>query len=185
MEPWKTTKRTVLLDHSKFLTVENHVVELPDGRIIEDWAWVITPDFVNVIPVTANNQVLCFRQLKYAVEGLTLAPVGGHIDTGESPVEAAKRELLEETGYVSDDWQHLGSFRTMANRGGGLGHSFLARDAQKVADPNSDDLEDQELLFLDPATVEQALIRGEFKVFSWTTTVALALMHLKKDVVKT
>ena len=180
MEPWKTKKRSTVLHHSKFLTVENHTVELPDGRLIEDWAWIITPDFVNVVAVTENNKVLCFRQVKYAVEGLTFAPIGGHIDPGEDPLEAARRELLEETGFTADDWHYLGHFRTMANRGGGMGHAFLAVGAHKVADPNSDDLEDQELLFLDLDEVEQTLIQGEFKVFSWATTVALALLHLKR-----
>lgn len=88
--------------------------------------------------------------------------------------------MLEEVGYVAEDWHYLGDFRTMANRGGGMGHAFLARGANQATDPQSDDLEEQELLFLTPSEVEQALIDGEFKVFSWATTVALALMHLKK-----
>lgn len=180
MRPWKTTGRYTILEHSKFLSVENHIVELPDGMIIDDWAWVITPDFVNIIALTDENMVLCFRQFKYAVDGLTLAPIGGHLEVGEDPFESAQRELLEETGYQAAEWEFLGNFRAMANRGGGMGYSYLARGAQKVTTPNSDDLEDQELLLLDIDELEQALIQGEFKVFSWTATVALALLHIRK-----
>jgi len=60
MNSWKTLSRHVLLDHSKFLTVENHSVELPDGRVIDDWPWVITPDFINVLAVTKENEFIVF-----------------------------------------------------------------------------------------------------------------------------
>jgi len=182
MRPWKTTARYTVLEHNKFLSIENHIVELPDGKIIDDWAWVISPDFVNIIAVTDDDKVLCFRQYKYAVEGLTLAPIGGHLEKGEDPLIGAKRELLEETGYEAEEWRDLGNFRLMANRGGGMGYSFLALGAHKVTIPNSDDLEDQEMLLLDFDELEQALIQGEFKVFSWAATVALALLHISGNV---
>ncbi len=68
MQLWKTVSRRTVLNHSKFLTVESHTVELPDGQVISDWPWVITPDFVNVTAVTPNNQFLCFRQTKYSIK---------------------------------------------------------------------------------------------------------------------
>ncbi|MCJ7662178.1 MAG: hypothetical protein MUO67_23790, partial [Anaerolineales bacterium] len=76
MNSWKTLSRQVLLEHSKFLTVENHSVELPDGRIVDDWPWVITPDFVTVLAITKENEFLVFRQTKYGIDGTSLAPVG-------------------------------------------------------------------------------------------------------------
>ncbi len=77
MQPWKTSSRRVTLHQPPWITVENHEVELPDGRVIGNWAWVITPDFVNVAVVTDEGKFACFRQVKYAVNGSTLAPVGG------------------------------------------------------------------------------------------------------------
>jgi ADP-ribose pyrophosphatase len=67
------------------------------------------------------------------------------------------------------------------NRGGGHGHLFLARGARKVAEPDADDLEEQELLTLSRAEVEAALLAGEFKVLSWATVVALALVTMGSD----
>jgi 8-oxo-dGTP pyrophosphatase MutT (NUDIX family) len=180
LRPWKTTARSILLSCGDYLTIENHVVELPDGKVINDWTWIIAPDYVNVLAITADERILCFRQFKYAVVGFTLAPVGGYINTCEDPLSAAKRELFEETGYEAETWVHLGSFSNMANRGGGQGHAYLAREITKVSAPNSDDLEDQELLFLEVEAVEQALVQGEFKVASWAASVALALLYLKR-----
>ena len=62
------------------------------------------------------------------------------------------------------------------NRGCGVGHLFLARGARRVAEPAADDLEEQELLSMTRAEVEAALLAGEFKVMSWATVVALALL---------
>lgn len=179
MQPWKTIERKLILEHSKYLTVENHTVELPDGTIIEDWPWIITPDFVNVIAVTTDHKFICFRQTKYAIDGMSIAPVGGYIDAGEDPLAAAKRELLEETGYQAPEWIHLGSFCLMPNRNQAVGYSYLACNAQFAKPPESDDLEEQELLLLDQTNLEQILLRGEIKVSSWANTVALALLHIK------
>ena len=181
MKPWKTLARQTILDRGKFLTVENHIIELPDGRIIDDWSWILTPDFVLVVAITPDNKFLCFRQTKYAVDGLTLAPVGGYIEPGEDPLLAAKRELLEETGYEGETWVSLGRYPVMANRGGGAGYLYLARGAHHVSDPLSDDLEEQELLFLDMDEVEQAIAEGGFNIISWTACVALALLHIKAE----
>jgi ADP-ribose pyrophosphatase len=178
MEGWKTLSRKTVLDQRPYLAVENHAVELPDGRLIPDWPWVITPDYVNILAATADGHFLCFRQGKYALDGVALAPVGGYIEPGEQPLAAARRELLEETGYEAAEWVSLGGYAVCANRGVATGHLFLALGARRVGEPNGEELEAQELLLLSRQEVEDALARGEFKVMAWTTVVALALLRL-------
>jgi 8-oxo-dGTP pyrophosphatase MutT (NUDIX family) len=178
MKAWTTLSRHTILDRGKFLRIENHVIELPDGRVISDWPWVVTPDFINVVAQTDAGEFLCFRQTKYAVAGLSLAVVGGYLDPGETPLAAAQRELLEETGYEATDWIDLGHYPVDGNRGAGTAHLFLARGAYPVTDPDADDLEEQEVLHLSRAEVETALAAGEFKLLSWAAAVALALRRL-------
>ncbi|MBN1976403.1 MAG: NUDIX hydrolase [Anaerolineae bacterium] len=179
MRQWKTLSRKTILDRGKYLTVEEHAIELPDGRVIEHWPWIVTPDFVIVVAITAGGAYVCFRQTKYGVEGTSLAPTGGYIEPGEDPLEAAKRELLEETGYQATEWIDLGAYVVDANRGVATAYLYLARDARPVAAPDADDLEDQQLLLLGRDKVEAALARGEFKALPWAAAVALALLHLK------
>ena len=176
---WKTISRRVILNYSKFLIVEEHAIELPDGRVISDWPWLITPDFVNVVAVTGDDRFLCFRQTKYGIEGTSLAPVGGFLEPGEEPLLAAQRELLEETGYAAAEWVFLGQYRVDANRGAGLAYFFLARGAQRVTDAIADDLEEQELLYLTRSEMEAALAAREFKALPWATIVALALRFME------
>jgi len=174
----KTLSREMVLDMSPFLKVEKHRVGLPDGNVVEDWPWVITPDYVCVVVITKDGRFLVFRQAKYAVHGSTLALVGGYIEESEDPLPAAKRELMEETGYQASHWENLGQFAVDGNRGNGMAYFFLARDAIKVVEPNADDLEEQEMLFLSRAEVEAALARGAFKVLPWQAIMALALLRL-------
>jgi ADP-ribose pyrophosphatase len=178
MQPWKTIAKKTLLNHSPWLTVEEHTIELPNGRVIDRWPWVITKDYVNVVAVTTEGKFLCFRQTKYAVDGVTLAPVGGYLDPSEDALAAAQRELLEETGYEAEDWIRLGSYRVDGNHGAGTAHLFLARGASQVNHPSSDDLEEQHLLLLSRHEVEAATRAGEFRVLGWAAAMALALTHL-------
>jgi ADP-ribose pyrophosphatase len=175
MKTWKTLSRTPILNTGKFLSVEFHTVELPDGRIITEWPWLITPDYVNVVAVTPEGRFLVFRQVKYGVEGTSLAAVGGYIEPGEDPLAAVRRELLEETGFTAPQWESLGAYRVDANRGAGVAHFYLARGAQRVVERDADDLEEQQLLELTRAEIELALAQGEFKVLAWAAIMALAL----------
>jgi 8-oxo-dGTP pyrophosphatase MutT (NUDIX family) len=183
LRAWETVSKETILDHGKFLKVEKHVVKLPDGSLIPDWSWVIIPDAAIVLAVTEAEEFLCFRQTKYAIEGTTLAPVGGMLEPHETPLEAARRELREEMGYASENWVNLGSYWLDPNRGIASMHLFLALNARKVAEPNSDDLEDQEVVLLNRKRIEQALRTGEFKVVAWSAAVALSLnyLYLPKD----
>jgi ADP-ribose pyrophosphatase len=179
MKGWQTLSRRVALRRGKWLTVEDHSVRLPGGAVIEQWPWIVTPEFVNVAARTAEGQFLFFRQGKYALDRETLAPVGGYLEEGEDPLAGAQRELREETGCEAAEWTPLGRYILDANRGVSTGHFFLARGVRKVGEPvRGDELEDQQLVLLGRAEVEAALDRGEFAVLTWAAVVALALRRI-------
>jgi ADP-ribose pyrophosphatase len=178
LRAWKTISRKTIFNDSKFLKVESHTIELPDGKIIPDWPWLIIPSAAIVLAVTEDKKFLCFRQTKYALEGTSLAPVGGMLEPNEKPLDAAKRELLEEMGYETSDWIDLGSYILDPNRGIATMYLFLALNAKQVAKPNSDDLEDQELLFLSKNEIENAFKTGEFKILAWSAVVTMSLNYL-------
>jgi ADP-ribose pyrophosphatase len=182
MKPWKTLERHTLLKHNKYLTVESHTIELPDGRIIEDWPWLVMPDFVNILAETSDRRFICFHQTKYSVEGISLAPMGGYLEPGEEPEAAGRRELLEETGFEAPEWIHLGSFPIDGNRGAGTAHFFLARGTHKVAPINADDLEEQEIVYLSQDEMAAALRQGEFKLLPWMAIVSLGLQYLDRQI---
>jgi ADP-ribose pyrophosphatase len=175
MHPWKTLASKVVLDQSPWLVVEQHVVELPDGRVIPDWPWVTTPDYINVVVEMANGEFLCFRQAKYGLPEGSLALVGGYLEPGEAPILTAQRELLEETGCVAEEWISLGHYLVDPNRKMATGHLYLARGASKVSELTADDLEEQEIVFLTAQELADALENGEIKCLAWALAVSLAL----------
>ena len=180
MQSWKTLRRERILDFNKFLKIEKHTVELPDGRVIEDWPWIDSPDFVLVLPVTDRNTILLFQQVKYAVDGMSFAPVGGYLESNENPLEAAKRELKEEMGCETPDWISFGSYPVNGNHGGGKGNLFLAMNVRKTAEPIVDDLEEMQLKELTFGEVENLVLSGEIKAQGWLAVVAVGLLMLKK-----
>ncbi len=178
MSLWKTLSRQRVLSFGKWLSVEDRTVETPDGQVIEHWPWVHTPDYVNVLAVTREGRFLIFRQGKYGLEGESLAPVGGYIEEGEDPLDAAKRELREETGYEASEWTSLGTYLVDPNRGVAMGYLHLAAGAVKVTEADADDLEEQHLLLMERAELAEALRGEQFKVLAWAAAIALALLWI-------
>ncbi len=106
---------------------------------------------------------------------MILALPAGYLEPDEKPLNAAKRELMEETGYEADDWHSLGSYIVNGNQGCGKAHLFLATGAYQTKAINSDDLEETEILLMSQEEVIQSVIEGDMVTLGHVTAIALAL----------
>ena len=100
-----------------------------DGRA-HDFYVIEAPDWINVIPLTAEGQVVLIEQYRHGTGEVTLEIPGGMVDPGESPAETAARELLEETGYAAGEVVALGRLRPNPAIQNNWIHIFLAPDVQ-------------------------------------------------------
>jgi len=207
-KPWVSSQTVskVVLAETKFARCDMHTVRLEDGTLIKDWLFFEERSAINVIVINRKGQFVMFKQTKYALEGETFSPVGGFIDDGETPIQAAKREVKEELGLASrasintqntndaqsindPDWVSLGSYRTAVNRGAGYTHLFLLKDAVPILPKGgtayfngSGDSESQKIRFLSKNQVLDAMSKAQFQEVKWTAALGLSLLHLENKI---
>jgi ADP-ribose pyrophosphatase len=105
---------------------------LPDGK---PYYMLELPDYVSIVATTADQQLLLVRQYRPVVERYTIELPSGHVDPGESPEEAARRELLEETGYVAGPMHFLGALVPDVGRLANRMWCYFARDVVPSTSP--------------------------------------------------
>jgi ADP-ribose pyrophosphatase len=149
-------------------------VRLPDGRLIDNYYQFKMPDYVIVFAETSSGNVIVERQYKHGIGKVSLTLPAGTIEEGELPLAAAQRELMEETGYASKDWRALGSFVLHGNYGCGKAHIFVARDAYRVTEPNSGDLEEMEIILMSNADILESIHTGDVVSLGTVATIAMA-----------
>ena len=138
---WKVLS-TEYLVRRPWLTARRDVAELPDGRVNHEYYVLEYPDWVNVIAITKDGQMILERQYRHALGKTCYEIPCGVIEAGETPLEAARRELLEETGYAGGEWQEWMTLSPNPATSTNLAHSFLAVGVEKVSGQHLDETED-------------------------------------------
>lgn len=145
-----------------WLAVERKTVDLGSPRGREEFYSARTPDYVTVLAVTDDARVPLVRIFRPAVEELSLELPAGVVDPGEAPAEAARRELLEETGVGDGELVELGSFWVDTGRMETRAWAYLVLGGRVVAAPSSPD-EQLELVFVGVESLGGLVARGELR----------------------
>jgi ADP-ribose pyrophosphatase len=153
LRPWRVVDRHVVFSGGPVREVAIESVQLPDGRIVADYYGVRLPDYVLVFAELEDGRVAMLRQYKHGPRRVCLTFPGGAIEAGEAPIDAARRELMEEIGCSAQKIDSLGTFVTNANQGCNTAHLFRATGCRVVAGTASGDLEEAELQLLDRASL--------------------------------
>lgn len=157
---WKEVA-TEFLQDCRVFQVFRTTSESPDGASRHDFFRIDSTDWVNVVPLTADGQVVMVRQYRHGARKDTLEVPGGMVDPGERPAEAAARELLEETGYRAGQIERLGSVNPNPALFGNRLHCFLATDAECVAEIENGPTEHTVVELHSPARVRELTLAGE------------------------
>lgn len=174
---WKVLKSELVFDE-KWYKLRRDEVELPNGKVMDDYYVSVRPDVVLTFPVTEKGDVIFVRQYKHAAANVFIELPGGVIDDHETnPEEAAKREMLEETGYTSDDVELVAEVIDNPTKDTNKIYFYLARNAYKIADQDLDESESIEVLHVPIQEVESMVLSGQINV---SGSVALCLLALRK-----
>lgn len=153
---WKVLDREYIIKRP-WLTARRDKVELPDGRVIEEYYVLEYPDWVNVIAITKEGQFVMERQYRHGLGVHSTELPCGVMEKGEEPLEAARRELLEETGYAGGEWTKLMAIGPNPGSQNNLTHCFLAVGVEKIAEQSLDDTEELTVLLMSEAEVKSLL----------------------------
>ncbi len=155
MKPWQVLRSKQVLDRRPWLNVIEQDVQLANGHVIEGYLLAQTREYAVTFAITDDGHVPLVQQYKHGAGKLFCDLPAGYLDANEEPLAAAQRELLEETGYVSEDWQRLGGVVLDTNRSDARAHLFLARSAHQVSAPQLDDTEDIVMQLLNPEDIPE------------------------------
>ena len=161
MHPWKRLSSKDIIS-SRWIRVSQDSCELPSGLVLDPYFVVHESDWVHVVAVSGDGELLTVRQYRYPGDTFCTEFPGGVIDPGEEPVQAAQRELLEETGYVANQWDYVGCLFANAARQTNRVHLFVASVIAHQANQNLEVSEDIEFFFMSKAAILKSIDKGDF-----------------------
>jgi 8-oxo-dGTP pyrophosphatase MutT (NUDIX family) len=140
VKPWQVLDSKLLISE-RWLQLREDRVRLGNGHEIDRFHVIHGPDWASVLCVTEASEVVLVRQYRHGIAKPSLELPAGVIEPNESPEESARRELLEETGFASDDWVRIQSVSTEPARHTTQAHFFCARGARQVGKPTPEETE--------------------------------------------
>lgn len=158
---WKLLKSEYLF-RRPWLTARRDTCQLPDGRINDEYYVLEYPTWVNVIAITTDGDMVLVRQYRHGLGRTCFEIVAGCVEEGEDPMDAAKRELAEETGYTGGQWQQFMHFTCNASAMNNTTFSFLAIGVSQTTTQHLDATEDIEIYTFSPDQVKAMLLSGDF-----------------------
>lgn len=147
--PWLTARR----DH----------VRLPDGVENKEYYVLEYPDWVNVIAITVDGKLVMERQYRHGLQWTGYEICAGVCESGENPLEAAKRELWEETGFGGGEWKLQMTISANTSTMTNLCHCFVATGVERISEQHLEATEDISVHLLTVDEVRNLLVGNEIR----------------------
>jgi 8-oxo-dGTP pyrophosphatase MutT (NUDIX family) len=149
------------LANKRWIKVRQDRCRMPDGRIIDPYYVLEYPNWINVLALDAAGRVILTRQYRHGIGATVLELPSGSVDPRETPLETARRELLEETGYEFEQLVQTAELSPNPGNHANRVFSFLATGGQKVAEPVFDDSEEIETVLVTMDKFKQLLAENQ------------------------
>lgn len=131
IEKWETLSSEYLI-RRPWLTARRDVVKLPDGTVYDEYYVLEYPTWINTIAVTEDGHFVMVEQYRHGLGEVSVELCAGVAEEGERPEAAARRELLEETGFGGGEWTLIDTLSANPSTNTNLTYSFLARGVRRL-----------------------------------------------------
>lgn len=163
IKPWETLSSEYLIQRP-WLTARRDVLKMPDGKVVPEYYVLEYPTWVNIIAITEDGMFILVRQYRHALGIVEYELCAGTMEASdENPLEAAKRELLEETGYAGGEWTELTVLSANPTSMNNLNHTFIAKGVKKVSSQHLDETEEITVHLFTKEELVDLLRRDEMK----------------------
>ncbi len=177
IEPWRLLDSTYSF-RDRWLSVRSDTVRLPGGKTLSPYHVVEVADWVNVVAISEAGNVILVEQYRHAVQRVLLETPAGHVDREEDREAAARRELLEETGYGGGTWHLLGALHPVASRFANQVHSYLALGVRKIGEPLLEETETLTIHEMPWTEFVAGLQSGKLRLLEANQMSSVFLLHL-------
>lgn len=158
---WKVLRSEQLVNRGTWMNLRVERVQLPSGSIVPEWFILDFPDWVNVIAITKDGRFVMEDQYRHALGQTHFELVAGVIDPGESPLDAAKRELSEESGYEGGEWSLFMTTSPNPANHTNMCYTFLAVGVEPLCEQHQEATEDIHVDIFTPEEVMEILQSGQ------------------------
>jgi 8-oxo-dGTP pyrophosphatase MutT (NUDIX family) len=177
---WDVLESTYIV-RDEWLTLRADRCQMPNGRLVEPYYVFEFPEWVNIVAVTNNDEVILVRQYRHGIGKTVLElPCGVVTENDTSPIQAARRELLEEVGYMSKNFIETGRISANPANHTNLTHCFLAAGATRAAAPQLDDTEQIDVVLTPLRKIIELIEVGDIFQALHISSIFLALKKLGK-----
>lgn len=178
-QSWRTLSSEYLVNEP-WAVLRRDSCMMPNGYIVPEYYILEYPNWVNIVALTDKNEIVLVKQYRHGVQESVLEIPGGVIDEGEDALVAAKRELLEETGYLFDSFEKICELFPNPATSNNITTTYLARGGKKVQEQQLDSQEDIEVILKSPEEVKQLLLQNKFGQALHTAALFYALLNLEE-----